>query len=55
MSQRDEFQVTLISNVKSNPNNKPAQFETQLAKPLDLTGDWDVALIEFSYPHNWKT
>jgi hypothetical protein len=37
-SQLDEFQVTLSSNVKSNPNNKAAQFETKLAKPLDLAG-----------------
>jgi hypothetical protein len=55
MSQeRDEFQVTLLSNVKSNPRNKPAEFETQLAKPLDLPGEWDVALIELCYPHNFR-
>ena len=49
----EEFQVLLPSNVKGNPRNKPNQYETELAKPLDLSGEWDVALINISYPHNW--
>ena len=49
----DEFQVLLPSNVKGNPKNKPNLYETKLAKPLDLLGEWDVALINISYPHNW--
>ena len=49
----DEFQVLLPSNVKSNPRNKPNLYETELAKPLDLPGEWDLALINISYPHNW--
>ena len=53
MSLGDEFQVTLASNVKSNARNKPADFETALAKPLELPGEWEVALIDLSYPHNW--
>ena len=53
MSLSDEFQVTLVSNVKSSARNKPADFETALARPLDLPGDWEVALIDISYPHNW--
>ena len=53
MSLGDEFQVTLASNVKSNKRNKPASFETDLAKPLDMPGEWEVALIDLSYPHNW--
>ena len=51
-SMSDEFQVLLPSNVKGNPRNKPNQFETELAKPLDLPGEWDVALINISYRHN---
>ena len=43
----------LPSNVGSNPRNKPNQYETALAKPLDLPGEWDVALINNAYPHNW--
>ena len=53
MSLADEFQITLASNVTSNKRNKPAAFETALAKPLDLPGEWEVALIDLSYPHNW--
>ena len=52
-SQSDEFQVLQPSNVKGNPRNKPSLYETELAKPLDLPGEWDVALINISYPHNW--
>ena len=53
MSLGNEFQVTLTSNVKSNARNKPADFETSLAKPMDLPGEWEVALIDLSYPHYW--
>ena len=49
----DEFTVLLPSNVEGNPRNKPNLYETELAKPLDLPGEWDVALINISYPHNW--
>ena len=53
-SQSDKFQVVLQSNVKGNPRNKPSLYETELANPLDLLGEWDVALINISYSHNWK-
>ena len=53
MSMSDEFQVLLPSNVKGNQRNKPNLFKTELAKPLDLTGEWDIALINISYPYNW--
>ena len=49
----DEFQVVLPSNVGSNPNNKPNQYEKACAKPLDIPGEWDVAIIDIAYPHNW--
>ena len=49
----DEFKVTLASNVKSNARNKPADFETALAKPLDLPGRCEVALIDLSYSQNY--
>ena len=48
----DEFQVVLPSNVKGNPSNKPSLYVTELAKPLGLFGEWDVALINISYSHN---
>ena len=52
-SMSDEFQVLLPSNVKGNPRNKPNLYETKLAKPLNLPREWDVALINISYPNNW--
>ena len=48
----DKFQVLLPSNVKDNPINKPNQYETKLSKPLNLPGEWDVAVINISYPLN---
>ena len=53
MSLGDQFQVTLPSNVKGNNKNKPGEYETTLATPLDLPGDWEVALIDITYPHTW--
>ena len=52
-SQSNEFQVTLPSNVKGNPRNTSIQYETTLAKSLNLSGEWEVALINLSYRHNW--
>ena len=49
----DEYQVLLPSNVNGNLRNKPNLYKTELAKPLDLPGEFDVALINISYPLNW--
>ena len=51
----DKFQVLLPSNVKGNPSKKPSLYETEFAKPLDLPSEWDVALMDILYPHNWTT
>jgi len=53
MSLGDQFQVTLPSNVKGNDKNKPGFYETTLATPLDLPGDWEVAIMDLSYQHKW--
>ena len=50
----NEFQVYLPSNVKGNPRNKPYLYDTELFKPMDLPGEWDVTLINISYSHNWE-
>ena len=50
--QSNKFQVTLPNNVKGNHQNTPVQYETTLAKSLDLSGEWELALINLSYPHN---
>ena len=52
--ENNEFQVYLPSNVEGNPRNKPYIYEKELSKPMDLPGEWDVALINILYPHNWE-
>ena len=47
----DPFQVTLPSNVKGNDKNTAGQYETTLDTPLDLPGDWELALIDNTYSH----
>ena len=53
MSLGDQFLVTLPINAKGNDKNTPGQYETTLATPLDLPGEWEVALIDITYPHSW--
>ena len=53
MSLSDELQVSLPSNVPGNKSNVTGQYETTLARPLDLPGTWEVALIDITYPHSW--
>ena len=33
--------------------NSLAYFTTKLPNAIDLTGDWEVGLVENQYPHNW--
>ena len=35
--------------------NKPNLYETEIARPIDLPDEWDVALNNISYLHNWKS
>jgi hypothetical protein len=52
---RTGFYVTLLSDASRAlyPQNSCARFTTRLRTPLDLRGDWEVALVDLSYPHNW--
>ena len=56
MYQSNDFQITLPSNSSNEifPDNKPNSFKTNLAFPLELDGDWEVAIIDIQYPHNWN-
>ena len=47
--------VTLPSNSSSAyyPDNTLSDFTTKLFKPIDLTGEWEVALTEISFPHSF--
>ena len=53
MSLGNQFLVTLPSNVKSNDKNTPGQYETTLVTLINLPGEWEVALIDNTYPHSW--
>jgi len=53
MSLSNEFQVCLPSNVIGNTENTPGKYETTLARPLELGGSWECALIDITYPHSW--
>ena len=51
------FYITLPSNSSRHvyPSNTSSCYTTKFAKGIDLKGDWEVSLIEFQYPHTWKT
>ena len=55
MNTETEFQLTLPSNasITFSPDNKPANYSTTLPSPISLEGEWEVALIDIQYPHNW--
>ena len=52
----EQFYLTLPSNssMKLYPNNTLANFAVNLSPPLELSGDWVVALCEIQYPHTWN-
>lgn len=49
------FYVTLPSDSSMNyfPENKISHFITRLPVPIELKGEWEVGLVEFTYPHTW--
>ena len=51
----EEFIVTLPSNasVTNFPNNKANSYTVALPKTLALDGDFEVAVGDLQYPHNW--
>jgi hypothetical protein len=48
----DQFYVTLFSNASQNlyPENTIGAFTVELARPIDLNGNWEVGLCEFTCP-----
>jgi len=50
---RDDFFVTLPSNVPGHPENTPSNYTTTLPTPLELAGSWEVALLETHYFKDW--
>ena len=55
MNTENEFQLTLPSNasITFSADSKPANFTTTLPSSISLEGEWEVALIDIQYPHNW--
>lgn len=48
------FYVTLPSNAsKEFKDNTSSCYTMDLAKSIELTGEWIVGLCEFIYPHTW--
>jgi hypothetical protein len=55
--QSEEFYVTLPSDASAvlYPENKPNNYVTKLRKTIELAGaDWEVALVDISYPRRWR-
>ena len=50
-----DFYLTLPSNnsMEYYPENTLAQFTSRLPNAINLSGDWEVGLVEIQYPHNW--
>ena len=50
-----DFYLTLPSNSSMDyyKGNSLANFTTRLPNAINLTGDWEVGLVEIQYPHNW--
>lgn len=49
------FYITLPSNSSFGyfPNNKVSDFTTKLPQNIDLSGKWEVGLVEMQWPINW--
>ena len=55
MEAPDDFYVELPSNSSNNifPDNTHANYKVKLARPLMLTEDYEVALMEAFFLKNW--
>ena len=49
------FYLTLPSNssIDYYSDNTLTNYVTQLQKPIELDGAWEVGLAEIQYPHTW--
>ena len=52
MAGTEDFYLTLpsASSMKLHSSNRPSNFTTQLQRPINLTGKWEVALSEIHVP-----
>ena len=51
----DSFYMTLPSNssMDVHPDNSLTDYKVRLPQPLSLQGEWEVGLVEITYPHRW--
>ena len=51
----EEKQFTLPSNssMRFYPKNTPSNYTTKLSSTHNFEGEWEAALMEIQYPHNW--
>ena len=58
LEDRDDFYLTLPSNgaisTREFPNNRNNSWKTRLNRPLKLEGEWEVGLVNISYPSESK-
>ena len=50
-----KFQLTLPSksSMSSYPQNSASRYTTKLCRPVNLDGDWEMALMEVQFPGTW--
>ncbi len=55
MPSRDSFLMALNSDssMEKHPENEPTEFTAHFPAGISLSGDWEVALVEASFPHEW--
>ncbi len=39
--------------MRIHPDNTLTEYKVRLPQPLTLQGEWEVALVEITYPHRW--
>lgn len=49
-----QFYLTLPSNTISTINNTASKYYIKLPYRLQLSGEWECALVEIVYPHTWE-
>jgi hypothetical protein len=55
MATNGAFYLTLPSNSSMSyfPKNTLANYTVKLPQAIELSGDWEVGLVEIIYPHSW--
>ena len=49
----ENIYLTLPSNTPDFNDNTTSEFRVKLPNPIELQGEWEMALVEMQYPHSW--